>query len=296
MFTLALLATLATSWNVVLVSQYDRMLEMGHSLKSGNAPWLKIILGTAGFIALVVASTSLYIKSQKEMRTSFIQREFLAKLSHELKSPLSTLELTSSLLKDPKTLENQEETRTLWEAHDAELTRLKNEVSLLLEAARWDHGIAKPKLREQNLEALLSETLDYWSTALGSQHELLRKGDSLNGKVLIDVKLFQLILNNLIDNARKYSPVGTPIILVTKLRENQWSISVIDSGCGIAPANFKKVFKRFYTNNQNHKVKQAGTGLGLYLAKRAADALKLKLQIHSSSKEGTRFDVSGNLA
>src|SRR4051812_30439006 len=98
-----LLATLATGWNVVLVHDYQRMLELARQVSRDEgyqAPWLPVILGSLGFAAAVAGLILFFFRLLKEMRLNQLQTEFLATVSHELKTPIATLELTSSLLRE----------------------------------------------------------------------------------------------------------------------------------------------------------------------------------------------------
>jgi signal transduction histidine kinase len=97
-----LLGSLATSWNVVLVRDYQKMLELAGTLPrpfDQRAPWMSLILGTTGFVAALVTLIFFFLKVLHEMRVNQMQSEFLATVSHELKTPIAALELASSLIR-----------------------------------------------------------------------------------------------------------------------------------------------------------------------------------------------------
>ncbi len=143
-----LLSALATGWNVVLMRDYQHILQLAKSLSSSNELSyfpshliVKMILGTLGFVATLTLTILIFIKLLKEMRLNQQQSEFLATVSHELKTPIAAMELSSSLLRTSGL--SHSETQRLWSSHQVELNRLKEEVDALLEAARWQ---VKPKL------------------------------------------------------------------------------------------------------------------------------------------------------
>src|SRR5581483_3965232 len=132
-WVMLLLAILATGWNVVLVQDYRRLMEVARSVSragvsapvSTTPPWASVVLGTLGFLAALGIMAGFFVRLLNEMRLNQLQAEFLAAVSHELKTPLASLELTSTLLRE-KSADPAEEGR-LWESHDAELKRLKEE-------------------------------------------------------------------------------------------------------------------------------------------------------------------------
>jgi len=294
---LVIVGTLATSWNIVLVQQYTRMLEVGQKFARNRSPWLNIVLGSLGFLTLTGTLIMFFIKNQQEMLNNQRQRDFLAKISHELKSPLSTLELTGGLLRNKYAFDD-DESRQLWKAHDMELSRLKQEVELLLESARWESTNAyEPKLQTLLLENFLAQKLAQYENALDRGIRLVRKGAPLNFKIDSDPYLLSLILNNIFDNAKKFSRDNGEIIITSSGTADNWEIALKDSGWGFDQKDCKKIFRRFHRVANNAPYSIPGTGLGLYLSKRASKKLGLKLHANSLGLgHGAEFRLGNKLS
>ncbi len=109
----------------------------------------------------------------------------------------------------------------------------------------------------------------------------------LNGEVL----LIQLLLNNLIENAIKYSLKDTQIILLLKQKGNKLMLTVADNGQGISEEEKKKVFEKFYRTGDENKRKTKGTGLGLYLCKKIVQSHNGTISIADNHPQGTIFTV-----
>ena len=291
---LVLTALLATSWNVIIVTKDPRF---------ETIDWGKIILGTLGFLAVVGATILFFVRLLMEMRLNLMQTEFLAKVSHELKSPITTLELTASMLKDLP-YGDDEERRRLWQMHDAELKRLKAEVDLILETSRWEARPYRPELRPVRLESWLTESSSRWAAILGSKAELRREGQALDFDAITDPRLLELITNNIVDNARKFARDGKPRLRVvtsvkpadSRLKRPRWCLSFVDDGWGFEPKQSRKLFKRFYRTESGASHAVAGTGLGLYLARAASKHLGIKLTGHSDGRgKGATFSLEGDM-
>jgi len=302
-----LLAILAAGWNVVLVQDYRQFMELAHLLSrpgeasalsiSARPPWASIVLGTLGFLAAVGIMAGFFVRLLGEMRLNQLQAEFLAAVSHELKTPLASLQLTSTLLRE-KTSDPTEESR-LWESHDAELKRLKEEVETLLEAARWRARPTKVERFPIELEEWLADGMTRWRRILGPDARLVREGDPLPGKALLDERTLWLITDNLVDNARKFSR-GKPVIVVrTQWRTGRWgrghwSIDFEDQGWGFNPKDSRRIFTPFYRAKSSAPHAIPGNGLGLYLAASACRALGLKLKGRSGGvAKGATFTIEG---
>lgn len=305
-----LLSGLATGWNIVLLLDYHYIISLAKNLSQSpidpndhsTSLMLRMILGTLGFIVTLALTILLFIKLLKEMRLNQLQSEFLATLSHELKTPIAALELSSSLIQAGGLPKN--EVNKLWSSHGKELKRLREEVEALLEAAKWQSQSAIVKLRPVRLEHWIQTSLEAWKSYLGSDAVIKREGDPLNFETHLDPRLMKLIIENLLSNSRKFAQ-GTPRVIVrttspenllknSRRKKDMWQICFQDFGWGFDPNDSKKIFGRFVRSRNLAPYAIPGTGLGLYLAKSACKTMGLTLKAESQGhKKGAKFILEG---
>ncbi len=301
-----LLAILAAGWNFVLVQNYNQLVQLAHALSrpvpgveiDTSMPWSTIIFGTLGFLFAVGIMAGIFVRLLNEMRLNQLQAEFLAAVSHELKTPLASLELTSSLLRDGSL--DPSEAAGLWESHDAELRRLREEVETLLEAARWRaHTNTKVARAPVDLEEWLAAGMTRWQRILGPRGELTREGPKLEGAALLDERTMWLITDNLVDNARKFSRGKPEVTLRTHWIPRsggggEWRVEFEDKGWGFNPKDTRNLFDPFYRSKHAAPHAIPGNGLGLYLAASACRALGLRLKGASRGvAQGATFTIEG---
>lgn len=275
---IGLLTALATRFNILVLSDRKALLEP--------------ILGTLGFVVILAGFILLFARLTQEMRLNQLQSEFLAAVTHELKTPIATLELSSSLLRQPDLLPAERD--QLWKSHEMELERLSSEVEALLEAARWDAKAVRSKRTELNLELWLSGKMEKWRLLLGAEGSLSRDGDLLPESILVDPKMLDIVCQNLIENARKFAIEKPKLKIETERSGRDWKISFHDSGLGFDPGESKRLFRRFYRAKHSAPYSISGTGLGLYLAKSACDRMKIKITAESQGhQKGSVFTLSG---
>jgi signal transduction histidine kinase len=300
------LGALATGWNIVLVLDYRHFISVAKSLSLQNeldtrstGLIIKMLIGTLGFVAVLAMTILLFIKLLNEMRLNQLQSEFLATVSHELKTPLATLELCSSMVRSADL--SEEEKNKLWASHQAELKRLKSEVEALLEAARWQSKPLLSKKQNLHLETWLTTSLAHWNQILGTEAKIERQGAPLDTYAFVDVRSFNLIVDNLMTNAKKFSREKPHVVIRTHRiqasrfsSKHYWKIEFEDFGWGFDPPDEKRIFHRFYRSKNEAPYAIAGTGLGLYLA--GAASRSMKLRIHGRSKglgNGAVFSLEG---
>jgi signal transduction histidine kinase len=249
-------------------------------------------------IALLVVLT-LMLRLAREVRLNRQQTEFLATVTHELKTPIATLDLTSSLLRSGGL--SSEETERLWNSHEVELKRLREDVETLLQAARLQSmDTGKQRTMPVALERWLQDSLDRWTIALGPGATLLREGPPLPESVQLDLRSLNLIADNLLDNARKYAR-GIPRVFIRTaptrspiLRRRGWRIEFRDEGWGFDPHDRRRIFERFVRSRSLAPYSIPGTGLGLFLVKSAGEALGLRVRAQSGGHgTGAVFTVEG---
>jgi two-component system phosphate regulon sensor histidine kinase PhoR len=270
-------------------------------------PWGKIIFGAVGFIGIISSLALLFARLLREMQVSQMQADFLDRISHELRTPLATLTLVGDLLKGEGRTSNDKEKR-LWASHDLELQRLKTDVELLLQAARLRESRLRVNVERVNLQEWIKQKWPSFSELLGHGASLRLIEDKNTINVMIDLSLFELILRNLIDNARKFS-LNAPVVEIRIhlkaprmwSRKARWQIIVQDQGLGFSAGQEAQLFKRFSRlevetqNRQQHSV--PGTGLGLYLSASACKAMGLTLVGRSlGERKGAEFRIEGFLS
>ena len=274
-----LLTVLAARFNVALLIADRRAL-------------VEPILGTVGFLVILAGFIILFVRLTQEMRLNQLQSEFLAAVTHELKTPIATLELSSSLLRQPDL--STEERGQLWRAHEVELARLRAEVEALLEAARWDVNAVRSKRIDIDLEKWIHERLTAWKELLGPGATLERTGDALPTKISADPKMLDIICTNIVENSKKFSIDKPRLILRTQWNGGRWKITFEDHGLGFEPSEAKKIFKRFYRAKHSAPYSISGTGLGLYLARAAGKRMGISISAESPGpKLGAKFSLSG---
>jgi K+-sensing histidine kinase KdpD len=305
--TIVLISVLAASWNFYLVQEHFKMMELAkifseykQQLELDTKPWLKVIWGSVGFFLILTLTFLFFFKTLKEMQANQIYRDFLDKISHELKSPLTTLELTSALLKN-NTMEFSHENKELWAAHDNELQRLKRDVELLLESSRWQNNKTPLQISRYSFNDIVNALAPEWKKILGPNGSLyLNHNNSINFNFKTDYALFKLICQNIIDNARKYSKNNlAQVSVITQIdsKKNIWQITFRDQGFGFESSMNKKIFDQFFRIKTDAPYSIPGSGLGLYLSKQAARSLSLKLKAHSEGINcGAEFTLEGKMS
>lgn len=283
---LAVVGTLATSYNFEILHQAPQ-----------GIPAFKIFMVALGFMGILGALILIFIRLLREMKISQIQSEFLDRISHELRTPLSTLTLVADLIKSGNV--TVEETEQLWKSHEMELNRLKDDVELLLQAARLRESKIKPALTEIYFDEWFNERWESFKLILGPQARVERLGAPIQEMFSADPILLELIFRNLFDNARKFSRTD-PVVYVKSetfftgfiFKKKKWRVSVIDEGLGFQPEHQTHLFKQF---SRFRPSAIPGTGLGLYLSAMASKAMGFTLTGQSRGEgKGAQFNLEGN--
>lgn len=225
----------------------------------------------------------------KEKELNELKTRFLSLVSHEFKTPLSSI-LTSITLLAKYTQTEQQEKR------DKHVTTIKNKVRYLdtiltdfLSVERLDSGKVNYKLEEFPLSKLVDEVV-YNSNMLlkNGQHITYPKNiDSVF--INFDEKTLELALSNLVHNAIKYSPEDSIIDIIVDDKTNEIIISIIDHGIGIPEKEQKHIFNRYF-RAENALLTQ-GTGIGLNIAKQHLENIGAFLEFYSKENVGTTFSI-----
>ncbi len=251
----------------------------------------------SSFILLIVTvffSYTLFV-ILRQKRLSEVQRDFINNMTHELKTPLSTIAVTADLLGNPRVLADQERIQSYTQIIKNENTRLQNQIEKVLQSARMDREKLQLNLQSLDVHELMQEVLVSFALKVkqlgGNLHTDLQAQPAT---IRADKEHLVNILYNLLDNAIKYSP-DLPNILVSTQRQNGSRrglvLSVQDEGLGIKKEYHKKIFDKFFrvSTGNVHNVK--GFGLGLDYVKKMVDAHGWKLSLRSEEGQGSCFNI-----
>lgn len=207
-------------------------------------------------------------------RTDALRAALLSSVSHDLRTPLTSIKASASSLLQEDIEWDEEARRGFAKSIESEADRLNRLVGNLLDMSRIEEGALKPDKDEYSLTALIHDVLGRLQTLLEGRMVLTHLPP--NDLLLIDLDYLQIdqVLTNLIENAVRYTPVGSPIEVNARVEGEQVEISVADRGPGIPEADLERVFDKFYRvlNGQPLAGYPMGSGLGLAVCKGLVEA------------------------
>ncbi len=218
------------------------------------------------------------------------QRKFVAMVSHEFRTPLAVIDATAQSVEIACSKSNTTSYEFIAPRQEKIRRAVRRMVSLLdnfLTHERLDSQDGQTKGETLDLRELASEAAKNWAHLLHIPNQLhLELGDQVV-QVCADRAMLILALSNLIDNALKYSPLGSPITLrVSKTQGDGW-IEVQDHGVGLSTDDITHIFDKFYRGGDAQKV--PGAGLGLYLVRSIARQQGGEIEVESTLGNGSRF-------
>jgi len=260
---LVLVITLTVLWNFVLVHDYNRLKELAGG---GYFHTTLIVLGSALFLAITVVSTILGIRLISNLRWSQRQANFLASVSHELNSPLSSIKLFAQTLQRQGLSPDERARFTGKILVDTE--RLSRIVANIVRAAEVDHRgedlTVAPS--EVDLMAYLRNYVDDAQAVHAGEVVLSLSGEE--ACVEIDPLMFRQVLDNLVDNAIRYKAERPASVEMRVVRDGAWTeIQVIDQGIGIEPERIDRIFERFNHEDDAPAKGRVGMGIGLSIVR-----------------------------
>lgn len=242
------------------------------------------------FIILVFGVTIFVIIRQK--RLSEIRNDFVNNMTHELKTPISTISLASQMLSDKSIPIESKNLTNLAGVISDETKRLSFQVEKVLQMAVFDKGKINLKIRQLDAHEIITNVVRNFIIQVRNRNgQLLKNLDAEFSMINVDEIHFSNVLLNLLDNAIKYSK-GQPYIEISTInKKNGILIRVKDNGIGISKANQKRIFEKFFrvSTGNVHNVK--GFGLGLNYVRKIVEELGGKISLESEVNVGTKFDI-----
>lgn len=218
-----------------------------------------------------------------------VREDFLSIASHELKTPLTPLSLRLQVLEQQAGAGQPVEPEMVKAARRS-LARLSTLVGDLLDASRIATGRLMIRRQPLDFRALVQETVTLFAASCPS-HPVLLEEPEQPLMVLGNEERLEQVLENLLENAAKYSPEGSSIRVKLEASPGQLTLSVMDQGIGLAPDQQRYLFERFY-RARNARSAPGGLGLGLYIARDIVERHEGKIWAQSQPLKGTTFYVS----
>lgn len=228
----------------------------------------------------------------KQRRLSEIQKDFINNMTHEFKTPISTIAISTEVLRNPSIVHTPERLLNYATIIQNENQRLKQQVERVLQMAQLDNEDIGLKKEECDIHELIREVVKNNSLAIESKRgNVLLKLEVPESFLNLDKLHFTNVIYNLLDNALKYNQGQPEITIATRNLNGYLQISVSDNGIGMTQEQQKRVFHKFYrvpTGNV-HDVK--GFGLGLHYVKLIVEKLGGKISLESVPGKGSIFAI-----
>jgi two-component system phosphate regulon sensor histidine kinase PhoR len=257
----------------------------------GSMAW---ILGGSLLFSLIILATFamslFFIIRQKKIAD--MKSDFLNNMTHEFKTPIATISLAADTITNPKVINDELSVRHFIGMIKKENSRMNKKVETILQIASLDKKEIDFKFENVSLHSVIEKATDTIDILVQQRNGKINLNlDAVNPIIFGDEEHLLNLVNNLLDNAIKYSTESPDITVTTKNIERGIIISVEDKGIGMSKSVQNRIFERFYrqTSGNIHDVK--GFGLGLNYARAIIEAHKGNVIVTSEPGKGSRFDV-----
>lgn len=217
---------------------------------------------------------------------SKMKSDLLATVSHELRTPLATIKGYSTMILDYYSRLGSGETRDCLKSIDSSTDRLTKLVDNLLDTSRMEAGLLKLEKSPTGICQLIRKVATE-ARMRASHHKIITRLDNKLPVVNIDIKRIRQVLDNLIDNATKYSPPGTEVRITATRNGRELLVVVSDQGWGIPAEDLTNIFDRMYRIEQRLSSGADGMGLGLYICQRLVEAHGGRIWAESTVGQGS---------
>lgn len=259
---------------------------------SGPSLWANLVILGAAFFFLVGAMLFMFFTAQRERALAERQSDFLANVTHELKTPISVMQAAGENLADGR-VDNRERLKSYGSHIYSEAVRLRKMIDRLLDVAKADAGESfihpKPLKINKRIEKFVEEHRSY----------IEQKGFTLDisipehmPKVMLDEHSMETILSNLINNAIKYSDGEKFLGIYLSQRGKDVVLKIEDRGIGMHKESIKHIFEKFYRAEDTLTAETKGYGLGLSIVKNLVELNGGTISVNSQKGKGSTFTVT----
>ena len=236
----------------------------------------------------------------RQKRVSEMRNDFINNMTHEPKTPISSISLASQMLNDKSVTKSETMVNHLGGVINDETKRLRFLVEKVLQMSMFDKTKNIFKMKELDLNELVDSISN--SFALRVEHtggKIYTETEAVDSSICVDETHFSNVIFNLMDNAVKYRQPDTPLNIYLRTwnpEEGKVAVSIRDTGIGIKKENLKKIFERFYRVHTGNRHDVKGFGLGLAYVKKVIDLHKGTIHVDSVYGKGTTFTITIDLS
>lgn len=221
-----------------------------------------------------------------------VRRDFVANASHELRTPLTSIRGFVEALEDGAAQDSPTAQRFLGKIR-THADRMAALVEDLLELSRLESGERPPRWEEVAPAEVAEDVVASFASLAGRKELALRRVDHSAPAIVTDADRLRRILENLVENAVKYTPAGGQVEVTSAPGPDGSAIlEVRDDGPGIAAEHLPRIFERFYRVDKARSRELGGTGLGLAIVKHLAEGMGATVGVESAPGKGARFTVT----
>ncbi|MDR0961000.1 MAG: HAMP domain-containing histidine kinase [Mediterranea sp.] len=245
-------------------------------------------------VLLITFIFTIYIIFRQKKLTE-MKNDFINNMTHEFKTPISTISLAAQMLKDPAVAKSPNMFQHISGVINDETKRLRFQVEKVLQMSMFDRQRATLKMKELDVNELIAGVVNTFALKVETNNgHITSKLDAKKSVVLADEMHFTNVIFNLMDNAVKYKKPDGELLLIVKTWNDsgKLNISIQDNGIGIKRENLKRIFDKFYRVHTGNVHDVKGFGLGLSYVKKIVNEHKGSIRAESELNVGTKFIIT----
>ena len=281
--------------NLISDREYELALREASLLKrsksfdiSVNGYYLRIFIDP-----LIDSEKSSYamiiIDNSENIMAEQMRKEFSANVSHELKSPLTSINGYAELI--AMGLAKEDDVQKFGEIIYKEGNRLLEIIDDIIKISRLDENNFDKDFVEVNIYDVVNDSIEKYQR-ISNKKNIEIENNIESFKIKTSKSLFYDLISNIYENAIKYNKVNGSISFSYYLENNTYYLIIADTGIGIAANDIKRIFERFYVVDKSRKRNQKSTGLGLSIVKHIINYLEYNIEVESKLGEGTKFKIA----